>query len=70
MPREAATEEKTWEEASRRGAPANHGLRRVGPWLNGPCSRAGGTTAPTVPRAAGSALRLRGGPGAVGLGGG
>ena len=32
---------------------------------------AGGTTAPTVPRAARGALRLRGGgPGAVGLGGG
>lgn len=49
---------------------ANHKLGRVGPWHNGPCSPASGTIAPTVPRTAGSALRLRGGPGAVGLGGG
>lgn len=42
------------EEAARRGASANRGLGRAGPWRNRPRRGAGGTTAPTVPRAAGS----------------
>ena len=66
----AKASELEWAEVSRRRAPANHGLGQVCSCHKGPCSRVGGTTAPTVPRAAGRPLRLRFGPGAVGLGGG
>lgn len=62
--------ELEWAEVSRRRAPANHWLGQVCSCRKGQCSRERGTTAPTLPRAAGRPLRLRGGPGAVGLGGG